>query len=61
MLETAKIFFSRGEVKKSRKWFNKTVDDDHNFGDAWSYSTNSKNSLEVRIEQVRFNIVLFRQ
>lgn len=37
MLATAKFFFNRGEIKKSRKWFNKTIEQYQNYGDAWIY------------------------
>lgn len=37
MLETAKLFFSQGQVEKSRKWFNKTVEKYPDFCDAWIY------------------------
>lgn len=37
MLETAKLFFSQGNVKKSQKWFNKTVEKYQNFYNAWIY------------------------
>lgn len=37
LLAVAKIFFRLGEVKKSRKWFNKAVECAPRFGDSWAY------------------------
>lgn len=37
MLAAAKFFFSKGDVKKSRKWFNKTIKRHPKFADAWIY------------------------
>lgn len=37
LLAIAKMFLSSGEIEKSRKWFNKTVECAPQFGDAWAY------------------------
>lgn len=37
MLAAAKMFFTKGEVEKSRKWLNKTVRRYSMFADAWIY------------------------
>lgn len=37
MLAVSKLFFSRGNILKTRKWFNKTVKAHPYFGDAWAY------------------------
>lgn len=37
MLAVANMFFSRGDIKKCHKWFNKTIENWPRFFDAWAY------------------------
>lgn len=37
ILAASKYFFCQGKVKKSRKWFNKAIEINPDFGDAWGY------------------------